>query len=178
MADVNDKEVMSGRRRRPTKAGQQKIVSPPAGTRGGTHCPTVAVKKLDRGGVTTLTMADVNNEDATSGGRRRPTKAGKQKIVFPPSGTHGGTQRPAVVVETIDENSSAGEEPPLGSDTNVASKDEEKDPKGRPVVLGARQRAIRRAAAARGANKESNAKATRRAPRGHPRGGHRHAMAS
>lgn len=67
-------------------------------TSGGRHCPT------------TLTMADVNDEDAKSGGRRRPTKADKQKIVFPPAGMRGGTHRPTVVVKTVDENSSTGEE--------------------------------------------------------------------
>ena len=116
---------------------------------GGRCCPTM------------LTMADVNDEDATSGGRRRPTPAGKRKIVFRLAGTRSGTQRPTVVVETVDENSLSGGESSLGSENDVASKDDKKDPKGRPVVLRARQRAIRRAAAARRADKDTNAKATR-----------------
>ena len=73
------------------------------------------MKSRAAGTATTPTIiadaADVDDDKATSSGRRRPTKA-------PPAIASGGHLRPTIVVKTVDEDGATGEEFSLASEDN------------------------------------------------------------
>ena len=56
-------------------------------------------------------VANVNDDEAMSGGCRRPAKA-------PPAIASAGRLRPTIVVETVDEDGTTGEEFSLASEDN------------------------------------------------------------
>ena len=70
---------------------------------GGRRRPTTPTTIAD--------VANVNDDEAMSGGCRRPAKA-------PPAIASAGRLRPTIVVETVDEDGTTGEEFSLASEDN------------------------------------------------------------